>query len=605
MPIVYDEEPAAAAPAPARSIQYDEPPPSPSAGVFETGAPPLNLSGLIAGKPVPDKYQQAAIAERDRLLKAGVPLPEGYTRRLASGPLLGWGDEIGAAMMTPFEMARQGTFNPAEGYRYAKAREDLAETAARQKTGLTGDLLETVGGLATLPGNIFGREAAAALGGGGKGVLPAVARMAGYGAEAATLGAVQGAGNARTTGDIAHDALVGGALGGALGAPFGAFANVAQRSTAAVPTTEELFKLGARDFRARDKAPVSYDLEQVGNRLSALADANRVKYGRDVPQTVTTLRNLADETAADVARAKAANPNPPGTVAVPGQTGAPNSWSAVATPRDLASLRREIYEGGATGSATDERAGTIASKIFDRILTRPDPRTLTRGNARDAAAVALLDTRGRGNFGSAYRAKAVEDTIKDALDTAAGQHSGLNFENIIRQKLRGARKNEAFGTLNADEEAALERMIKGTVAANKIRETGNLLGGGGGLGRMVATGGGAGGGALTAYLTGNDPWVGAAAGFGAGQLGRGLRTYGNWRALKNVENFSDLMRRRSPEYASRTAVAPMEIGPGLASPIVRGARQGLVVGGGGGIRDAIANALIYNTTGKRNSQEQR
>jgi hypothetical protein len=599
MAIVYDE-------APASTVQYDEAPPplSPSASVFERGAPPLaGLSGLVApGVPTPpDKYQQAAIAERDRLLKAGVPLPEGYTRRLMSGPLLGWGDEAAAAMTTPLEMIRQRTFNPAEGYRYAKAREDLAGQAAQEKTGVAGDVTELVGGLATLPGNVFGREAAAALGGAGKGVVPSLARMAGYGAEAGTLGAVQGAGNAPTIEDIPKNALMGGVLSAALGAPFGHFANVTPRSTAAVPTQSELFGLGAGDQKARDAVGLRYDLEHVADRMRDVAEATRLKYGRDTPQTVGTLRNLADEAFSDVARAKALNPNPANPVAVPGQTGAPNPWMAVATPRDIASLRREVYEGGATGSRTDERAGTIASKIIDRILTRPDPASLASGSARDAATVAMLEARRRGNFSAGYRDKAVTEAIDKTVGDAGSTASGLNFENRLRQNLNAARKRDEFGNLVPHENVALEKLITGTAKANKIREISNLLGGGGGLGRAAVMGGGAGGGALGAYLTGNDPIAGAAVGLGLGQVGRVLRGYGNAQARKSAEAFSDLIRQRSPEYASRAAAAPMEIGPGISSPIARGLRTGLTTAGDGGVRDAIANSIIYNTTGNRDA----
>jgi hypothetical protein len=580
--------------------------PSPSASVFEHGAPPL--PGLAAAPAPPDKYQQAAIAERDRLLNMGStvpgggPLREGFTRRLSAGPLLGWGDEIGAAMMTPFEMARQGTLNPAEGYRYAKAREDLASRATAEKTGTLGDVAEVVGGLATLPGNVFGRQAAAALGGGRAGVTGVLGRMAGYGAESGVLGAIQGAGNARTTGDMAHDALVGGALSGALGAPFGAFANVARRSTAAVPTEEELFKLGARDYRARDKLPTRYDLGSVGNTLTDLQRANRVKYGRDAPYTVNALGERAAEAAADVNAARALNPNPPGAVTNFGQiSSAPNAWQAVATPRDIASLRREIYQEGARGTPTDERAGTIASKVVDRILSRPNPASLAGGTAQDAATAALLDARGRGNFAGAFRSRGVSDVIKNSEFIAAGQHSGLNFENILNQNVRKALKSDEFGALKPAEQVAAEALIKRNVKANTIREFGNMLGGGGGLGRMAAMGiGGGGTGAIGAYLYGGDPVMGAAGGLGLGLAGRGLRTYGNRQARLSAEEFSDMLRRRTPEYLSRAAVAPTEIGPGLSAPL-RGTRQALTLGGGGSVRDAIANALLYQTTGRRNA----
>jgi hypothetical protein len=606
MGIVYDDEQPATPTAPAAPvIKYDEEP-SPSAALFERGAPPLaGLSGLIApGAPTPpDKYEQAAIAERDRLLKAGVPLPEGYTSRLASGPLLGWGDEIMAGATTPLEMIKHGTIDPREGYKYGRARERLSSDAARENTGYTGDALNVVGGLATLPGNIFGRQAAAALGGGGTGVLPAIARMAGYGAEAGTLGAVQGAGSARTVEDTPHDALTGGAAAAALGAPFGAFANVARRSTAAVPTEAELNRLGARDYKARDRLPVSFDLEQVGQRLADVGNATRGKYGRDTPFTVAALRDRAEEAAADVARARALNPNPPNQVAA-GPGGAPNQWQAVATPRDIASLRREIYDEGARGTPTDERAGAIASKLIDRIATRPDPAMLASGvNPRDAATAAMLNQRGRGNFAAGYRSQAVTEAVDKSLEQAAGQHSGLNFENIIRQNLRQAKAKDAFGGFNAAEEAGADRLIAGTAKANQLRELGNMLGGGGGLGRMAAMGGGgAGGGALASYYYGGDPWMGAAGGLALGLTGRGIRTYANRKALADTQAFASVLRQRSPEYQARLAVAPTEIGPGLPGPISRGARNVLMTGNEGSIRDAIARSLL-SLTGERDDKE--
>jgi hypothetical protein len=266
-------------------------------------------------------------------------------------------------------------------------------------------------------------------------------------------------------------------------------------------------------------------------------------------------------------------------------------------------MRTEIYDKATAGgsSATNERAATVAAKAFDRILTRPDPANLVPGtDIRDAITAAMLQQRGRGNFAAGYRSKAVNEAIDASQHTAGGQHSGLNFENILRQNINRARKNDAFGTLTSNEETALEKLITGTVKANRVRELGNMLGGGGGLGRVVAMGtGGAGTGAVGAYTTGQDPVFGALAGLGLGVTGRGLRTYGNRQAQFGAEAFSDLLRQRSPEYIGRVAIAPTEIGPGLTSPTARGLRQALTLGGGGGIRDALAQSLLYQTTGER------
>ena len=47
----------------------------------------------------------------------------GLTRRLAHGATLGADSTVLAGLETPLEMIKRGTFDPREGYNYAKARE--------------------------------------------------------------------------------------------------------------------------------------------------------------------------------------------------------------------------------------------------------------------------------------------------------------------------------------------------------------------------------------------------------------------------------------------------------------------------------------------------
>lgn len=92
--------------------------------------------------PAPDKYQQAAIDE-DKAIGGG---DAGFTRRLTHGATLGADSTILAAAQTPLEMIKRGTFNPAEGYNYAKAREDHLLDSARKNTGALGTAAEILGG---------------------------------------------------------------------------------------------------------------------------------------------------------------------------------------------------------------------------------------------------------------------------------------------------------------------------------------------------------------------------------------------------------------------------------------------------------------------------
>ena len=96
---------------------------------FQLATPPAE--GPAAPPAPPDKYQQAAIDEREKKIKAGVPLQEGYGNRFAHGLGLNWTDEVAAALFTPLEMGAHRTWDPTEGYNYAKAREDLASKNAR------------------------------------------------------------------------------------------------------------------------------------------------------------------------------------------------------------------------------------------------------------------------------------------------------------------------------------------------------------------------------------------------------------------------------------------------------------------------------------------
>jgi len=77
-----------------------------------------------------------------------------------------------------------------------------------------------------------------------------------------------------------------------------------------------------------------------------------------------------------------------------------------------------------------------------------------------------------------------------------------------------------------------------------------------------------------------------------------VRSAGNRAIERNARDFSQTLRMRSPEYQRRAATAPMVPGPGLGSGL-SGLKQILTLGGGGGVRDAIARAILLNTTGEQ------
>lgn len=168
-----------------------------------------------ASQPAPDKYQQAAVEERDALKAKGIDTGAGVTRRLAQGLTLNLADEALAGLSTPLEMYKRGTLNPAEGYRYAKAREDLILDDARKDTGALGTAAEIAGGIGTGMGAArAGLSFANALPQGAGLVRRSLASLG----DSAAFGALAGAGEGNSIGDRFNNALLGGAVGGAVGA---------------------------------------------------------------------------------------------------------------------------------------------------------------------------------------------------------------------------------------------------------------------------------------------------------------------------------------------------------------------------------------------------
>ncbi|WP_409188777.1 hypothetical protein [Bradyrhizobium sp. RDM4] len=215
---------------------------------FYSDIPPDQFAEKIGLKP--DKYQQAAIDEQSARDAAGDTSHGGVTRQaigaalsnIAPLPLKVAGkvadtltgghaadlarmgqqgasfnlmDELYAGLETPAEMYRHGTLNPAEGYNYAKAREDLDLQRARENTGYAGTAAELLGGAAGgaglarggitaarfLGNGLLGRTAAAALDG------SALGGLAGFG---------EGNSLAERAGNAGTGALLGGAVGGAM-----------------------------------------------------------------------------------------------------------------------------------------------------------------------------------------------------------------------------------------------------------------------------------------------------------------------------------------------------------------------------------------------------
>jgi hypothetical protein len=165
----------------------------------------------------PDKYQQAAQADIAAANASGADEGAGFTRRLAHGATLGADSTILAGLETPLEMIKRGTFNPLEGYNYAKAREDQIMQDARKNTGALGTAAEILGGGVSGGGLASGGVTTARMLPQGAGFLKRALSSA---ADSALLGgfsgAMEGNGLQERAKNAATGAFSGAAVGGAL-----------------------------------------------------------------------------------------------------------------------------------------------------------------------------------------------------------------------------------------------------------------------------------------------------------------------------------------------------------------------------------------------------
>lgn len=153
-----------------------------------------------------DPIRATVQKEFDAAKAAGLTSPS--QRGLVQGLTFNFGDEILAGLHTPLEMIKRGTFSPAEGYKYAKAREDIETEDARKNGGIPATLAEIGGGVVSGGGigQMVGRGMSA-----GAGLLRRAGAAA---ADGAILGAVAGAGEGNSIGERAGNAATGGILGG-------------------------------------------------------------------------------------------------------------------------------------------------------------------------------------------------------------------------------------------------------------------------------------------------------------------------------------------------------------------------------------------------------
>lgn len=384
-----------------------------------------------------------------------------------------------------------------------RASQDRAESQRmhEQQPGasLAGDL---GGGLSTLPIGGFAAK--------GPGLGARVAQGARTGA---LYGAVSGAGEGTDAGSRLTSATTGGAVGAAIGAaiPVGLAAAAAPfTSKAAAPTIGELKAAASASYNSPEVKGLVVQGQAVKD-LSASIQTELNKIGID--------ENLAPKTFGILAKLDNA---PPG---------------AMATGDNINSMRRIFGNAASSVDATERKAAKQAIDAIDNFVPNLAPKDVISG---DAAGAAAKWAEARANFAAAARSESIDKKTIQAELRAAASNSGQNVANTVRQRMADIllKPAELRGYTMA-ERAQMEKIVRGTTTGNALRFTGNLLGGGGGLGAITTA-------AVGGLATGGPGAVAPVVGFALKQLS-------NRMTLKQAEVLSEAVRSRAPLAKSMAA----------------------------------------------------
>jgi len=408
--------------------------------------------------------------------------------------------------------------------------------------------------IASIAGDVAGAAALPGMGGAGlaargiqAGLRPALARGLGFGVEGAGIGAAQSAGTTYSgvPSDYVKNAVTGGAIGGALGGTFGSILgprNLGPRSTAEVPSTDRLYTEKTANYRDLANQPRMYEPGPVSDR------------GLDLELQLRNAPNLFEPGTAPVSFRGIGHLHDPPTTAHLGR-GVPVS------PGDLEAIIQGINKNVVQGSPDSAAAGMVKRGINDFILN-PPPGAVMPGMQQAASEATALANRARGNYGGYRRGEFIDDLIDNARTSAGAAASGLNVQNVLRQGARSAvrrTKGESPASkkgFNDAEIGALTDFARVGPTDQALRYVDRIMGGGGGLGALGATAAGVTGGAGVGFMQEN-PWIGGALGAGVLPAGLALRAFGNRRANRQINELGDMVRRRTPLYDERAAVAPM------------------------------------------------
>jgi hypothetical protein len=418
-----------------------------------------------------------------------------------------------SSMGNPIGMLAGGLYGAANVLRDPKAAADRYqqgrdlerakdETAGIQYPGtaLAGNV---AGGLATAP--LIPAKALQAATMGGRAL-----KTAGVGA---AYGGLSGAGTGRDLEEGAINAATGAAIGGVIGGVASpvveGVVNAATNSAmsratnAAIPKAQELVD----SYLAAKNSPVIADVEIKPRALAAevIKWRSELKNAWVTPKLAPDTYEILTQMATTRRRGKL-------------------------TMADVDEARRQLGEIAGKGG-TDSAAAMHVKKALDGwMMGGVKQSDVIRG---DVTAAQKVMQAGRGDYSKAKLAEALDDRIAEGEIQAGGAHSGLNVQNLLRQKVGQFLKSDDSNGLSKTERKFAEQFASGGAGGEKfLRFAGKWLGGGGGLGSMATTAG-----AVA---------VAGPAGLVAPAAGLGLTFLSNAVSRSEAQKLSELIRANSP-----------------------------------------------------------
>lgn len=307
----------------------------------------------------------------------------------------------------------------------------------------------------------------------------------------------------------------------------------------AAPTAEELKSAGSAGYTAARKSGLEIAPNvAVDTATQIINDLTNRGMGADVAPTAHSLLN---------------NWAAPPSAAADASSGV---LRRVVTPSDLQALRQNL-SNISSQNATDQKAGRAAVGAIDSILENLRPGDVLAGLSTPESLAQLADTArtARQNYAAAMRSNEITGDLSRAnvgmLDRteaqAQGSYSGLNFDNILRQKIRDFLKDPDRVAGYSDAELqAFRDALKGGFAQNTLRQIGNRLGTGAVNSALSGVG------ATAGYAYGGP--IGAAVGAAVPiTLGTGAKALANNLAERGILGIDEMVRQRSPMYAGMLA----------------------------------------------------